>query len=297
MSNFNTQFGNNSTVLSQAETDDLLETVTEQITLGTFNSNNSALLQRLVECLGDERGMTRLSCAQILGKIGKPATPILIEALAHHDNVVVRRAAAKTITLIADPQAIPQLLHSFRHDEDTVVQGSSVGALARMGEAAVSPLLEILQSSDIPESNKGHAAWALAFIGAPAQESLYQAIGNDSAVVRGAVVGAIAKIAETEPNQELFDILVNSLSDSDSDVRCEAAAVLANLEYQAAIPNLIELLHHDDPESRRSAALSLMKMGDSAAVKPLQTALNQESEPIVESVMKLAISQLQPSGD
>ncbi len=294
MSNSNTQSENDSVLLSQAETDDLLETVSEQIALDTFDCNDSALLQRLVECLGDPRGMTRLSCAQILGKIGEPATPFLLEALAHHDNVVVRRAAAKTITLIADRRAIPQLLHSFLNDEDTVVQGSSVGALARMGEAAVVPLLEILESPEIPESTKGHAAWALSFIGLPAKGYLYRAISNDSAAVRAAVVGAIAKIADEEPSQELFDILVNSLSDFDSDVRCEAAAVLANLRYQAAIPNLIELLHHSDSEGRRSAALALMKMGDPAAVEPLQTALNQESEPTVESIINLAISQLQP---
>ncbi|MGB3405467.1 MAG: HEAT repeat domain-containing protein [Microcoleaceae cyanobacterium] len=294
MSNSNTQSENDSVLLSQAETDDLLETVSEQIALDTFDSNDSQVLQRLVECLGDPRGMTRLSCAQILGKIGEPATPILIEALAHHDNVVVRRAAAKTITLIADKRAIPQLLHSFLNDADTVVQSSSVGALARMGEAAVVPLLDILESPETPESGKGHAAWALTFIGLPAKPYLYRAMSNDSAAVRSAVVGAIAKIAETEPSQELFDILVNSLSDSDSDVRCEAAAVLANLRYPGAIANLIELLHHSDSESRRSAALALMKMGDPAAVDPLQTALAKESEPSVESIINLAISQLQP---
>lgn len=293
MLNSTPQSGNNMTILSQAETDDLLETVTEQIALGTFDVNDRPLLKQLVECLGDERGMTRLSCAQILGEIGKAATPILVEALAHHPNVVVRRATAKTLTLIADPEAIPPLLHAFRNDEDTVVQGSSVGALARMGEAAVPPLLEILESPELSESHKGHAAWALSFIGTQAKEYLNQAICNDSPAVRGAVVGSIAKIVAEEPNPELFDILVQSLSDSDSDVRCEGAAALANLSYRPAIPNLVELLHHPDSESRRSAALALMKIGDPAAIEPLQITLTQESEPNVQSVIKLALSQLQ----
>jgi len=282
-------------MLSQAETDALLQRVSEQIALNTFDCNDQPLLKQLVECLGDERGMTRLRCAQTLGEIGKPATPVLVEALADHPNVVVRRAAAKTLTLIADPDSIPQLLHSFRHDQDTVVQGSSVGALARMGEAAVPPLLEILESPELSESHKGHAAWALAFIGTQAKEYLNQAVANDSPAVRAAVVGSITKIVAEEPNPELFDILVQSLSDLDSDVRCEGAAALGNLSYQAAIPNLVELLQHTDLESRRSAALALMKIGDPAAIKPLQAALEQESETTVQSVIQLALSQLQPN--
>ncbi len=280
-------------VLTQEQTDNLLEKVAEEMTLKTFNTNDEHLLNSLVECLGDTRGMTRLRAAQTLGDIGQPATPFLLDALANHSNVVVRRAAAKTLTLIADPKTIPQLVHAFLNDEDTVVQGSSVGALARMGEAGVPPLFDILGSPDIPESAKGHAAWALAFIGAKAKQHLYQAVSHDSPVVRGAVVGAIAKVVAEEPDQDLLDILVKSLNDPDSNVRSEAAAVLANLTYKPAIPNLIELLDHVDEETRKSAALSLMKIGDPLALEPLRVALNTESATTVQPIIKLAISQLE----
>ncbi|MCP2732445.1 HEAT repeat domain-containing protein [Limnofasciculus baicalensis] len=279
--------------LSQSETDALLEAVKEQISLDTFDSNNQQLLKLMVESLGDTRGMVRLGFAQRLGEIGKPATPFLLDALANHTNVVVRRAAAKTLTLIGDPIAVPNLVYSLLHDEDTVVKGSSIGALARMGEASVPPLLEILASPDYPESTKGHAAWALAFIGAEAKDYLYQEIGSDSPEVRAAVVGAIAKIAQENPEEKAFNVLVNALTDSSANVRCEAAAVLGNLTYKPAIPHLIELLHHTDWESRKSAALALMKIGDSIALQPLNTALNQESEGGVQTVIKLAISQIE----
>ena len=280
-------------LLAQAETDALLQTVNKQMALGTFDSNDGSILQRLVESLGDKRGMTRLRCAETLGEIGQPATPFLLEALANHANVVVRRAAGKTLTLIGDPTAVPNLIYSLLNDEDTVVKGSCVGALARIGEPSVKSLLEILASTDLPESTIGHAAWALAFIGSQAKEYLYQAIASDSPVVRAAVVGAIAKVAQEEPKADLFEILVKSLSDTDGNVRCEAAAALGNLTYKPAIPNLVELLSHADGESRRAAALSLMKVGDSSAIEPLQTALDQESEAAVQGVIKLAISQLQ----
>ena len=279
-------------VLTQEQTDNLLYKVVEEISLKTFNSNDEDLLKSLVECLGDTRGMTRLRAAQTLGEIGQPATPFLLEALANHSNVVVRRAAAKTLTLIADPKTIPQLVHSFLNDEDTVVQGSSVGALARMGEAGVIPLLDILGSPDIPESAKGHAAWALSFIGVQGKQYLEQAIDNDSSVVRTAVVGAIAKVLAEEPDQDLSNILVKSLNDSDSSVRCETAAVLGNLTYKPAIPKLIELLDHVDDETRKSAALSLMKIGDPVVLESLRKALHSESTTI-QPIIKLAISQLE----
>jgi len=56
-------------------------------------------------------------------------------------------------------------------------------------------------------------------------------------VVRGAVVGAIAKVEQEEPKDELFEILVKSLTDVDVNVRGEAAAALGNLAYKPAIPN------------------------------------------------------------
>lgn len=279
-------------LLTQAQTDDLLQRVTEQIDLDAFDVNDSETLQLLVESLGDTRGMIRLRCAETLAEIGEITTPFLLDALANHANVVVRRAAAKTITLIADPRAVPHLIHSLLNDEDTVVKGSSVGALARIGEPSVKSLLDILASTDLPESTIGHAAWALAFIGAKAKEYLYQAIASDSPVVRGAVVGAIAKVAQEEPQDELFEILLKSLTDVDVDVRCEAAAALGNLAYKPAIPNLIELLNHGDGETRRAAALSLMKVGDSAAIEPLKAALARESESAIQGVIKLAISQI-----
>ncbi len=292
MVNAGVQSQDDSILLAHAKADAFLREVTEQIDLDTFDANDSEILKRLVECMGDTRGMTRLRFAETLAEIGEAATPFLLDGLANHPNPVVRRAAAKTLTLIADPTAVPHLIHALLNDEDTVVKGSSIGALARIGEPSVQALLDILGTKDLPESTIGHAAWALAFIGAGAKEYLYQAIASDSSVVRGAVVGAIAKVAQEEPKPELFEILVKSLTDVDVDVRCEAAAALGNLAYKPAIPNLIELLHNSDGETRRAAALSLMKVGDRSAIEALQAALAKESEVAIQGVIKLAISQI-----
>lgn len=280
-------------LMSHAETDALLQTVNEQITLHTFDPNNQQLLKQMVECMGDSRGMVRLGFAEALGEIGEPAIPLLLEALAHHPNVIIRRASAKTLTIIADPIAVPDLIYALLNDEDTVVKGSAAGALARTGETAVPPLLEILASSEYLERDKGHAAWALAFIGVEGKEHLYRAMASDSAEVRAAVVGAIAKFAQEESEARPLDILINSLTDPSAIVRSEAAAALGNLTYRPAVPNLVQLLDHPDWESRKAAALALMKIGDHTALQPLHAALTQEPETAVQQIIKLAISQLE----
>lgn len=281
------------TPLSATETDALLIKVKQQIKEKTFDASDVELLQQMVESLGDSRGMVRLGFAEALGKVGKPAVPYLLTALTNHANVVVRRAAAKTLTLIAEPSTIPTLVQTFLHDEDRVVQSSSVGALARMGEAAVSPLLQILADKEAAENAKGHAAWALAFISSQAKEQIYQAYDSDSQEVRSAVVGAVAKIVAEQPEAAGFEILMNALKDTDVNVRSEAAAVLGNLSYQPAMPILRELLTHSVPATRKAAALAIMKMGDLSSIDLLKTALQQETEQDSRQAIALAIQLLQ----
>lgn len=284
-------------VLSHEETDSLLQRVAEEITLNTFDPDDHQVMAQLIECLGDTRGMKRLRAAETLGEIGESATPHLLDALRSHPNVVVRRAAAKTLTLIGDPDAVPTLVHAMLNDEDTVVQGSAAGALARTGEAAAPELLKILGSSDQPESTKGHAAWALAFMGSEAEPYLYEALSSDSSEVRAAVIGAIAKVIQEKPDGGPFNILIDALDDPAEIVRSEAASALGNLAHKPALPNLVNLLQHPEWDTRKSAALALMKLREKDALPPLKTALSQETDEAAQRVLQLAISQLDKRQD
>ncbi|MEM1171704.1 MAG: HEAT repeat domain-containing protein [Cyanobacteria bacterium P01_H01_bin.35] len=280
--------------MSPEEIDTFLAETRQEAIQKTFDTNDSQKLQLMVECMGDSRGMVRLGFAETLGQIGKPATPFLTEALLNHSDPVVRRASAKTLTLIADPDTLSPLVHALLNDEDTVVKGSSVGALARIGETAAPVLLEILGSAEYPESTKGHAAWALAFIGPEAKEYLYREVNSEKVAVRSAVVGAIAKIAQDSGEEDALNILLTALGDSSEEVRTEAAAVLGNLAYKPAVPNLVELLKHPTSgETRKAAALSLMKVRSDSALAPLRVAWEQESEEEVKKIIKLAITQLE----
>jgi bilin biosynthesis protein len=283
--------------LSPTETDALLETVIAQLEEKTLDKDDRRLLAQMIDGLGDKRGMVRLSFAEALGQVGQPAVPLLLDALGNHEDVVVRRAAGKTLTIISDPIAVPHLICALLNDPDTVVKGSVIGALAKTGKASVPALLDILASPDYPETAKGHAAWALSFIGMAAKEELYQAIDSPVPEIRCAVVGAISNFAEEEPDDRAFTIVINALKDSTSIVRCEAAATIGKLAYQPALTNLIELLQHEDGDSRKTAAFALMKLAMGEAISPLQTALTKETEERVKKAIVLAISQLERDED
>jgi bilin biosynthesis protein len=276
----------------QADNDTLIQSVNEQITLDQFEPTDD-ILEKLVEGLGDPRGLVRLRFAETLGDIGEPATPFLTEALATSSDVVLRRAAAKTLTLIADPTAVQALLAAFLHDEDTVVRSSSAGALARTGEAAVPALLEILASSQHSEDIKGHAAWALAFIGSEATEYLYAALKSDSLDVRCAVIGAIAHVAQEQTDEKSCNILISALTDPESLIRTEAASALGNVNYPAAIPHLILATKDTDVEVRKAAVSGLGKLGDRSVIGALQTAMDEDEATVVRTLAKLAIAQIE----
>lgn len=279
--------------LSQPEHDRLIAQTQAQQAAGTLDSTNQQLIAQLVEGFNDTRGMKRLAFAEILGEVGKPATPALIEGLANHENETVRRACAKTMTLIADPETIPTLVHSLLHDEDTVVRGSVVGALAVMGKAAAPVLIEIVASPEYPDSSKGLATWGLSFVGAAGATHLYEAIDAPQAEVRSAVVGALTSVAQEEDDQKALNFILSALEDSSPMVRSEAAAALGKLSNSAVLPQLLRVLKDSDADVRKTAAMALMKIGDARAISPLQTASEKEMAQDVKPVLKLAISQLE----
>ena len=234
----------------------------------------------------------RLKFAERLGYIGKPVVPFLLEALANHPNEVVRRASAKTLTLISDPNAVPYLVNSLLHDEDQVVRSSCVGALARTGEASVPELLKIISSDEKSEVLKGHASWALAFIGSQASEYLYDAIDSDSVDVRCAIVGALGSLIQEQEDEKALQILIDSLHDPEAIIRCEAAAILSKISKPHLVSELIPCLKDPEFEVRKAVALSLMKIGEGSAIEPLEQALAEESEESIKPIFKLAINQI-----
>ncbi|MEM9149588.1 MAG: HEAT repeat domain-containing protein [Cyanobacteria bacterium P01_F01_bin.3] len=284
---------NQPALLSHEEADALILKVQKQQAAGTFDATDEALIVQLVEGFNDTRGMKRLAFAEILGKVGKPATPALINGLANHENPVVRRACAKTMTLIADSATIPTLVNALLTDEDTVVHGSAVGALAVMGEEAAPVLLDVVASDDSSDTAKGLATWGLSFLGTAGAMHLYNAIDSDNEEVRSAVIGALTTLVQENDDQQALGLLVSGLSDAAAMVRSEAAAALGKLSDPTVVPHLTTVLTDVDTDVRKTAAMAMMKIGSADAITPLEDALVYETDEAIQPVIRLAIAQLQ----
>ena len=283
------------TAFSAEDNDMLLAAVSAQLAAGAFTDQDGAVLARLVEGLGDQRGLVRFGFAERLAAIGLPAAPFLRHALREHENVAVRRAAAKTFTLIKDPKSMATLGEALTEDPDPVVQGSAAGALAELGGAAVPLLLTILEDPRISAFCKGLAAWALASIGARGAEQLRPAMESPLVDVRAAVVGALGDQIQNSDDQEALTLLHQALEDPSEEVQAEAVTAFGKLQHPRFIPVLAASLGSPSLEVRKNGALALMKCRNGAGLPPLETARQREGDGPLATVLSLAITQLRRS--
>jgi bilin biosynthesis protein len=284
--------------LSEAEASDLASHLKEKLNSGESIESDPDSISKMVAGLGDPRGLLRRSFSESLGSIGRVATPALCKAMLTSEQVTVRRAAAKTLTLIGDTASLPDLLSAFLGDDDSVVQGSAMGAIAAMGEQAVEPILSIIENPKSTEMQIGLANWALTIIGDRAPQALRQAAISKNDNVRKASISALGSQIQTLDLEDDKNLLINALSDSCAEIRAEAATLLGKLDdTKTAEPLLISLLSDPDIWVRKNSALSLMKLRTASSIPALQERIKIEEDEIVLGVVKLAIMQLTKPGN
>ena len=279
--------------LSGEEAAQLAEGLKQQLRQGEIPAGDSDAIEKMVAGLGDKRGLLRLTFAESLGAVGNAAVPALCIAMRRHENVTVRRAAAKTLTLINDVKALPDLLEALLEDPDPVVQGSAVGAMACIGAASVNGLLDVLINPKSSQMQIGLASWGLSFVGAKAPEALRKAACSEHAQVRTAAIAALGDQIQQLGDLDARELLQNALNDPEEEVRAEATTLLGKLhDTNWGAPLLLPMLSDQHPQVRKNAALSLMKLGDPQVISKLRTDLQNEQDSSVITIFNLAINQL-----
>ena len=277
--------------LTEEEALQLADELSGKLSEGEIPKSDAESLKRMVAGLGDARGALRLTFAKSLGAVGDEALPILCKALRQHQNVIVRRASAKTLNLIGNKDALPYLLEAFLEDDDPVVLGSSAGAMATIGPDAMDSLLGILKNPDCTPFQVGLINLALSFIGAKAPEALLKAADSDVAEVRVAAISALGDQIQKSDNLRAQNRVFQALEDVSADVRAEAVTLIGkSCDAEDVETLLLRKLSDEDTQVRKNTALSLMKLDAIGSIQQLKIAEQKEDDPDVKAVIRVAIN-------
>ena len=277
--------------LTEEEALQLADELSAKLSEGEIPRSDAESLKRMVAGLGDARGALRLTFAKSLGAVGDEALPILCKALRQHQNVIVRRASAKTLNLIGNKDALPYLLEAFLEDDDPVVLGSSAGAMATIGPDAMDSLLGILKNPDCTPFQVGLINLALSFIGAKAPEALLKAADSDVAEVRVAAISALGDQIQKGDNLRAQNRVFQALEDVSADVRAEAVTLIGkSCDAEDVETLLLKKLSDEDTQVRKNTALSLMKLDAIGSIQQLKMAEQKEDDPDAKAVLKVAIN-------
>ena len=277
--------------LTEEEALQLADELSGKLSEGEIPKSDAESLKRMVAGLGDARGALRLTFAKSLGAVGDEALPILCKALRQHQNVIVRRASAKTLNLIGNKDALPYLLEAFLEDDDPVVLGSSAGAMATIGPDAMDSLLGILKNPDCTPFQVGLINLALSFIGAKAPEALLKAADSDVAEVRVAAISALGDQIQKSDNLRAQNRVFQALEDVSADVRAEAVTLIGkSCDAEDVETLLLKKLSDEDTQVRKNTALSLMKLDAIGSIQKLKIAEQKEDDPDVKAVIRVAIN-------
>ncbi len=244
------------------------------------------LLPALESALRDDvnAGM-RNAAMEIYVKLGAAAVDPLLLLLVDRDEEV-RNFAAVMLGGLRDPRAIEPLIAALK-DTDVNVRHAAAASLGQIGDpAAVLPLVAVLQSEpwlQYPAIN------ALGEIGdARATPALLDLLGDD--LLRGPVMEALGRLA----GREALPRLVPHLYDPEPSLRNLAIQAVVAIEQRATeggesldpevqaalrredlVDHLLAMLFDDDPQNRRTAAITLGWLKEARAVPSLIALLGE----------------------
>ena len=250
-------------------------------------------IKLLIKGLGDQDGLVRRSHSEALAQAGTEALPELIEVLLNSNDVVQRRAAAKTLKLVKDPKALPYLIKALTNDSDSVVQFSAAGAIAIFGEAAVNHLIIVLESQEYTEMQYGLAAWCLEFIGSKAPNALKRAAKSKNTNVKSAAISALEELIRQSQDEEAIKLVESAINDTAENVQIEAIKLVGKLyRIESFVPTLISKLKNKSVDIRKTSVLSLMQLNINEAITPLKDLLKIEQNKNVRTIIKLALKKI-----
>ena len=272
-----------------------VETIKTGVMLADEAGIGDEAMEMLCKPLEDEDEWVRFYAVGTLGEIGDArAVEPLIRALGEKSSKVSKAVALALVKLalvepllkalgegnlavvevlgeIGDVRAVEPLIKTLG-DENAEIRTTAVRALGKIGEAAVEPLIRVLEEG---EDVRFYAVWALGTIAdVRAVEPLIKALEDERVhVAAAAALGNIGDARAVEP-------LIGVLSDDNKKLRKSAAWALGNIGDARAVDPLIKGLGDEHNKVRIAATFALGIIADVRAVEPLIKALEDEEDDV-----------------
>jgi len=236
----------------------------------------------------------------------EPLDPALQELLDRMDverDPVALDELARALGDHPHPAAVGRLIVLLASEQDRI-RAAAIDSLDRLGEAAVEPLIEALETAEPKQRDRmierlaaigdrraipalirmlpataenGSAARALTRFRDTAVPALLEALEGD---VRATRVQAAVALELMTANEAITAALVAALDDEWAPVRAQAASALGTHGTPAATEPLVALLDDRDVAVRVAATGALGRIGTPETVDPLERALADE-DPLV----------------
>ncbi len=233
----------------------------------------------------------------VLGTLGAPAVPELINLLKSNDDVAVPAGRCRCEGAFAigpEARAAAGALTDAIADPDQELRGDAIEALGNIGPdaaPAIPALVRCLGDESWLIGDK--AAQALGWIGANAVPALMEPLHSRDPEARRRAIKSLGNIG---PNAAgALPDLIRALIDPDEEIRTAAAEAIGLVatgpEAAAAAPGLLAAFKDADRIVRKTAAEALGKIGGQArsALGPLRERLG-DTDPQVRRAAEGAIN-------
>ena len=243
-----------------------------------------AILQFLVNCLGDESWATRKIAAEKIKEYGEPAISVLSVALNSY-NEDIQHWSLQILGELG-PKGVPAILRAMKSNNDEIrffackalgksrssqgvtallrglgdskwrVRKSASDALIKYGEVIISPLQQVLGVTK-DEDIRFWAIKTLGKLGPKAQKFLLEALRNGDKKTRYVIAAALGESGD----RRVIKVLIESLADPDWTIRKSATMALAEIGNNA-VDMMMEYLKGPNEEVRDGCLRALVKSGN-----------------------------------
>ncbi len=212
-------------------------------------------------CRGDRQGYNRNEALKVLRVLWP--RPEVVEAFRERlgDETCILETATEILGEIADPQALRLLLDSYQAAKQVRQKLHIIRSLAQAPQPAIFGFLQATRAHESSEDRiRATVVSLLARLRNPTLKSVFfKALQDTTPRVRANAVEALDGVCE---GKELVAALATLAKDRSNRVRANAIRSLLALGVRQAEPLLHEMIHHQNPRYRSSAAWVLGEVGD-----------------------------------